>query len=136
MDPALTAQLTALGAVIIGALGTLVTLLVERIKRDLAKNTLITTEARDAADGHLAGALTQLAAERNRSLGLRAIIRERDDRLAYIQSRIPEVDRVLTGYRERRQTRTTESQELKTLQRLLDEPDDPTGSDAGAHPGG
>jgi lactate dehydrogenase-like 2-hydroxyacid dehydrogenase len=76
MDPALTAQLTALGAVIIGALGTRVTLLVERIKRDLAANTQISTQARDAANGRLKAVLDQLAAGKVRFAGLDVFVGE------------------------------------------------------------
>lgn len=122
MDPQITAQLTALGVVVIGALGTLVTLLVERVKRDLAANTLLTQEAKDAANGRLQKVLDQLAAERNRTLALRELVRERDDRLAYLTSHMPEVKRVLTGYEERRQKRHTASQEDAALRRVLEEP--------------
>jgi hypothetical protein len=135
MDQQLAGALLALGLTVIGALGTLVTLLIDKVKRDLAANTLITQEAKDAADGRLTESVNRLAAERDRSLALRELVRERDDRLAYLQSRIPEADCVLKGYMERRQTRTTESQEMRALQRLLDsDADDPTGTDAGAHP--
>lgn len=69
-------------------------------------------------------------------MALRELVRERTIALAYLSARLPEVERVLLGYRERRQARHSESQELAVLNRLLDDPDDPTGSDAGAHPRG
>lgn len=122
MDPQITAQLTALGVVVIGALGTLVTLLVERIKRDLATNTQITREAKDAANGRLQKAQDELAAERNRTLALRELVRERDDRLAYLAARLPDVPLVLRGYEERRQARHTATEELAALRRALEEP--------------
>lgn len=127
MDPQITAQLTALGAVVIGALGTLVTLLVERVKRDLATNTSLTREAKDAANGRLQKVIDQLAAERNRTLALRELIRERDDRIAYLAARLPEVKAVLRGYEERRQERHTPADEVAALRRVLD---DPTGDRA------
>jgi hypothetical protein len=136
MDAQIAAALLALGLTVIGALGTLVTLLVERVKRDLATNTQITTEARDAADGRLSDTLSHLAAERNRSLALREIVRERDDRLAYLAARLPDATSVLRGYEERRQARATSAEEAAALRRILDDNiDDPTGTDAGAHQG-
>jgi hypothetical protein len=122
MDPQITAQLTALGVVVIGALGTLVTLLIERVKRDLAANTQITQEAKEAANGRLQKVIDQLAAERNRAFALRELVRERDDRLAYLVARIPEVKAVLKGYEERRQARHTEREELAAMRRILEEP--------------
>lgn len=126
MDASLYAALVALGITVIGALGTLVTLLVERVKRDLAANTRLTQQARDASNGRLTAVMDELAAERNRTLALREVVRERDDRLAYLQSRLPECDRVLQGYRERRQSRrSTDSQELAALERALQDPPAP-----------
>jgi hypothetical protein len=90
----------------------------------LARNTEITQEAKDAANGRLTAAQDQLAAERNRSLALRELVRERDDRLAYLTSRMPEAKRVLVGYEERRQKRHTATEELAALRRVLDEPPD------------
>ena len=126
MDSSLYAALLALGITITGALGTLVTLLVERIKRDLAANTKLTQEAKEASNGRLRDALDQLAAERDRTLALRELVRERDDRLAYLSARLPECDRILRGYSERRQTaRYSDSQELAALERALQEPTRP-----------
>jgi hypothetical protein len=122
MDSQLYAALIALGITVVGALGTLVTLLIERVKRDLAVNTKISQAAKDAADGQLQKIINQLAAERNRTLALRELVRERDDRLAYLTSHMPEAGRVLTGYEERRQERHTESQEMAALRRVLEEP--------------
>jgi hypothetical protein len=122
MDPQITAQLTALGVVVIGALGTLVTLLIERVKRDLAANTQITQEAKEAANGRLSEALAHLAAERDRTFALRTLLRERDDRFEYVRARLPDVDRVLQGYEEKRQQRYTAAEEHAALQRILEAP--------------
>jgi hypothetical protein len=83
---------------------------------------VITQEAKDAANGRLQKVLDQLAAERNRTLALRELVRERDDRLAYLVSRIPEVARVLQGYEEKRQTKHTAREELAALTRILEDP--------------
>lgn len=118
----LYAALIALGITVVGALGAYVNLLIERVKRDLAENTQLTHEAKEAANGRLRDALDRLAAERDRVLALRLVVRERDDRLAYLAARLPEVERVLQGYQEKRQQRHTEREELEALQRALDEP--------------
>lgn len=121
MDPQLSAALIALGITVVGALGTLTTLLVEKVKRDLAANTALTQEAKDAADGRLQSVVDQLAAERNRTLALRELVRERDDRLAYLAARIPDVPDVLRGYEERRQARHTVRDELAAMNRILED---------------
>lgn len=132
----LYAALIGLGVVVIGAIGTLVTVLIERVKRDVAANTKITEEARAAANGNLRNTIERLASERNKVLGLREIVREREDRLAYIKARHPEVEETERQYRDRRTSRATEADELAAERRILAEDiDDPTGTDAGAHPG-
>lgn len=95
------------------ALATLATLgaLLERIRRDLGENTQITREAKRAADGQLSAALNDLAAERNRTLALREIVREREDRIAYIVARHPEAESTMRQYGDRRTRRVTEADE-------------------------
>lgn len=131
MDPQLSAQLAALAAVIIGSLGLIVRALTERITRDLAKNTNITQEAKDAANGKLTNALHELAKERDRSLALRELVRERDNRLAYLTARLPQAEALMAEYGRRREDRHSRTEEHHALQRLLEDIDDPTGSDAG-----
>lgn len=122
MDPQLYAALIALGIIVIGAVGTIVKALTNRVIRDLAANTKITTEAKEASNGRLKDALDRLAAERDRSLALRQLLRERDDRLAYLHARLPGVDDVLQGYEERRQRRHSDTEERDALRRILEEP--------------
>lgn len=107
----------------LGALGALV----ERIRRDLSENTQITKEAKRAADGQLGAALNDLAAERNRTLALREIIREREDRIAYIVARHPEAEATMRAYGERRTRRVTAADERSFERATLaeDEPGQP-----------
>ncbi|MEI8167725.1 MAG: hypothetical protein WCG26_15185 [Chloroflexales bacterium] len=145
MEEHIAEALIALGVVIIGSIGTIVGLLTERIKRDLAANTKLTQETKTAANGTLTSALENLATERNRSFGLRELLRERDDRIAFVVAMHPEVAATLSQYTERRSSRPSEADELAAEQRLMVEaatgdteplhvapawPDDPTGTDA------
>lgn len=118
MDTQITTALVALGVTVIGALGTLVTLLVEKVRRDLQHNTRLTQEAKEAANGQLRNALDQLAAVRNQVVGLRAVVREREDRFAYILARHPEIEQTLKGYQERRTRRATELEEARAIERF------------------
>lgn len=137
MDPQLSGALIALGLIVVGSVGAIVKALTARITRDLEANTELTRAAKDASNGRLTAVLDRLSAERNRVFALRMLLRERDDRLAYLRARLPEVDRVLMGYKERRQARHTEADELAAERRIIaDDIDDPTGTDAGAHPQG
>jgi septal ring factor EnvC (AmiA/AmiB activator) len=124
--------------VIIGSIGTLITVLTERIRRNLATNTRLTQETKTAANGTLTTAIERLAAERNTVFGLRQVVRERDDRLAYLLAHHPEAEATMNQYKNRRTRHATEADEHAALAHLLaDAPlDDPTGSDAGAHPSG
>lgn len=94
--------LIALGVLIIGSIGTLITVLTQRIKRDLERNTEITRQTREAANGTLTTALARLHTEQSRVATLRDELRERDDRMAYILSLHPDVAETLTQYRNRR----------------------------------
>ncbi|NJK81340.1 MAG: hypothetical protein HC914_16210 [Chloroflexaceae bacterium] len=137
MNSEIIAALTVLGLTVIGSLSTLVKVLTDRITAGLEENTRLTEQARDAANGQLRKVLEELARERNTVVGLRVLLRERDDRLGYIAARHPEVQNTLKGYRERRQRLATEHEEAEALTRFLeDDPDDPTGTDAGAYPNG
>lgn len=122
MDAQVYAALIALGLIVIASVGSIVKGLTDRVLSDLSANTKLTSEAKDAANGRLQKVIDQLAAERNRTLALRELVRERDDRLAYLLARLPEVSDVLRGYEERRQARHTERQELAAVQRILSDP--------------
>jgi hypothetical protein len=145
VDSHIVEALIALAIVIIGSIGTLVTVLTERIKRDLDTNTKLTQETKTAANGTLTDALAKLAAERNRVFALRMLLRERDDRVAFIVARHPAVESTLQQYKQRRSSRPTQADEQHAEQRFMAEaatgdteplhvapawPDDPTGTDA------
>lgn len=153
MDQYVTEALVGLAVMIIGSLGTLITILTERIKRDLSANTQLTRETKTAANGTLTTALEKLAVERNRGFALRMLLRERDDRVAFILARHPAVEATLQQYKQRRSSRPSQADELAAEQRLIAEaatcdteplhptpapPDEPTGTgtDAGAYPQG
>ncbi len=121
MDSQLTTELTALALIIIGALGTLVKVLVNQIAKKLEENTTLTIQAKDAANGQLSSVIAQLAAERNIVTGLRAVVRERDDRIAYIIARYPAVESLMRDYSDRRATRATDSDVIAAEQHLLSE---------------
>lgn len=101
MDPQLLNGLIALAIIVLGGLGTLITALIAWLARKLDTNTTITTQARDASNGRLSETLDRLAVERNLVVGLRQLIRERDDRLAYIVARLPEADVLMNEYAQR-----------------------------------
>jgi hypothetical protein len=107
MSLELSSGLMLLLVTTIGAL----TALVEKIRRDLRENTQLTEQAKNLANGNLRNALERLASERNRTLALREIVREQEDRLAFIVSRHPEVESTLHDYRDRRTRRVTEAEE-------------------------
>lgn len=119
MDPQLSAGLIGLGLLVIASVGAIVKALTDRIVADVAANTQLTAEARDAAEGRLREAIDNLAAERNRVLGLRQLLRERDDRLAFLEARVPGVTPALADYGRRRQDRHTRTEENAALKRLL-----------------
>lgn len=116
-----------LTTLLIAVLGTLTTL-VGLIGRRLNENTQLTRETKQAADGALSDALERLAGERNRTLGLREIVREREDRLAYILARHPEVAVTMEDYRERRTRRVTEADERAAEQAALGPKPGPQGA--------
>jgi hypothetical protein len=139
MEDRIADSLIGLAIIIIGSLGTLVAILTERIKRNLDANTQLTRETKSAANGTLTTALDSLATERNRVLGLRELLREREDRIAFLVARHPELHATMAQYQRRRTSRATEADELAAERRLragdpLVWPDDPTGTDAGAQP--
>jgi hypothetical protein len=122
MDSSVYAALIALGLIVITSVGAIVKALTDRVLSDLANNTRLTEEAKDAANDRLQKIVDQLAAERNRTLALRELVRERDDRFAYLTARVPQVATVLRGYEERRQERHTPADEQAALERILDDP--------------
>ena len=98
----LSAELIALGVVVIGGLVTLVKIMVDQLAAELRENTHITRQTKEAANGRLLDTLERLDTANNLAIELRAIIHERDDRMAYIQARHPEVDATLRSYSDRR----------------------------------
>jgi hypothetical protein len=113
-------SLSGLAVVIIVSLGTLITVLTERIKRHLDTNTTLTRETKTAANGTLTSALDNLFIERNRVVELQILLREREDRIAFLLSQHPELADTKRQYTERRPLHVPPAF-----------PDDPTGTDAG-----
>lgn len=103
---------------LITAIGTL-TAWVERVRRDLTTNTSLTREAKDASNGRLSEVIDRLAAERDRTMGLRFLVRERDDRLAYLISRIPEAESLMQEYHDRRDARLTAADEREAERHVM-----------------
>ena len=102
MDQEIIQALVALGIIIIGGLGTLVKVLVDKLSDDLRKNTSITTQARDASNGRLSEVLNLLEAERNQRINLETQLRDREDRLSYIFAKHPDVAPSMSNFRDRR----------------------------------
>ena len=100
-------------------MGTLITALIAWLAKKLSENTTITKQARDASNGRLAETLDRLAVERNLVVGLRSLIRERDDRLAYIVARLPEAEAVMHDYANRRTQHATQADEAAAERRVL-----------------
>lgn len=119
MDPQLTNGLIALAIVVMGGLGTLVTTLIAWLARKLDTNTSLTQEAKDASNGRLSETLSRLAAERDRVMGLRYLVRERDDRIAYIVARLPDAESLMQEYRDRRDRRITDADEAQAEQHAM-----------------
>jgi len=111
--------LIGLAIIVIGCLGTLVKMWIDHLATELAQNTRITTQTRDASNGQLSSVLTQLAAARNTVMGLRSVVQERDDRLAYITSRLPEADALMKEFAERRSYRPSATDDALAEQHAL-----------------
>jgi hypothetical protein len=105
----------------VGALATLVKAMVDHLAKELQENTHISRQARDASNGRLSEALDRLAAESNRVMGLRFLIRERDDRIAYIVARLPQAEGLMREYRDQRTTRATEADEAAAERHAMGE---------------
>lgn len=119
MTEEMVVALGSLALIVIGALGTLVKVLVSRIQADLQANTVITQQTHDISNGRLSNVITQLATERNLVQGLRYLVRERDDRIAYITSRIPAAADLMIEYSNRLTRRSTEADELAAERHIL-----------------
>lgn len=120
-------SLIGLSIIVIGCLGTLVKMWINHLATELAQNTRITTQALDASNGRLSEVIDKLAAERDRAQGLRYLVREREDRLAYITSRLPEADALMKEFAERRTYRQSATDEALTEQHALT-----SGTDSGS----
>ncbi len=123
MTPELSAALIGLALITIASVGAVVKAITDRILADLAHNTKITTQAKDAANGRLESMQHELAKERDRSLALRALVRERDDRLAFIEARLPAASELMKTYGKRRVDQRSESEENRVLASLLEDID-------------
>jgi hypothetical protein len=121
LDSQITTALIALGLTVIGALGTLVKVMVDQISRKLEENTKLTKETKAAANGQLTNVIDQLAAERNTVAGLRMVVRERDDRIAYLMARLPQAESLMHDYSERRTARSSEADVIAAEKHLLSE---------------
>lgn len=119
MNEQLYNAIIVLGVSIIGALGTLVTVLIAWLAKRLSDNTTITKQARDASNGRLSEVLNKLATERDRAQGLRWLVKERDDRIAYIVARLPEAQALMIDYRNQRTTRSTAADEAAAERHVL-----------------
>jgi hypothetical protein len=119
MEPQLLNALIALAVIVLGGLGTLVSVLIAWLAKKLDVNTSLTQEAKDASNGRLSETLSRLATERDRVMGLRYLVRERDDRIAYIVARLPEAESLMTEYRDRRDSRLTQADEVAAEQHAM-----------------
>lgn len=133
MNAELYGALLALALVVVGSIMAVVRAWTNKVLEDLAQNTQITRDMRNAANGRLQATLRELAYERDRNQGLREVVRERDNRLAFLQNRMPRgmVDALMHEYGRRREDRVTPTREQDLLAKLLDEEIDcPVGTDA------
>jgi hypothetical protein len=121
MDSRLYEALILLAVVALGGLSALIKTSLARLLREMRKNTTITTEARDASNGRLSEVIDRLAAERDRVQGLRYLVRERDDRLAYIIARMPEAEDLMRQYRNQRTVHATQADEIAAERHVLQE---------------
>lgn len=125
MDSRLIEALILLAIAAVGGLSTLIKVLVTRMLRELKANTTISTQARDASNGRLSEVMDKLAASRNQVVGLRWIIQERDDRLAYLVARLPEAETLMRDYRNQRTMRPTAADEDLAERHALSVGEDP-----------
>lgn len=133
LDPQLANALVSLAIIVLGGLGTLVTTVIALIvwlARKVDGNTQLTSQAnnnakdaKEASNGRLREVLDRLAASRNQVVGLRYLVHERDDRIAYIVARLPEAEELMSEYRNRRTRHATEAEELDAERHAMtDEP--------------
>ena len=129
LDPQLTNALVSLAIIVLGGLGTLVTTVIALIvwlARKVDGNTQLTSQAnnnakdaKEASNGRLREVLDRLAAERDRTVALRAIVREREDRISYLTARLPDAETLMREYRDQRTRHATEAEEIDTEQRVM-----------------
>ena len=156
MTPELAAALTTVGVAALGAIGVLIRYIVVRLEAKIRENTVLTAQAKEAAEnGH--AVRESLIAERDQARAYLArsrdeaqrLLLERDAYLDMIRFANARADgrAILLDYAERRQQRTHDA----ALNALLtasvpaaparpapadEDIDDPTGTDGGAYPGG
>lgn len=108
--------ISALIALIVAIIGAIGALFLRQMSDKIDKNTIITQKNADVANGHLQNIIEQLANERNLVIGLRAIVRDRDDRLAYIIARLPDASQMMIDYADRRISSYRDSEDLSDIQ--------------------
>jgi hypothetical protein len=119
MDPQIIGALLILALLVIGSIGTIVKAITNRIVADLAVNTQLTQETKEATNGQLASLREQLAAARNTIAGLKMVVHERDDRIAYIVARVPDAQLLMRDYSDRRTARASEADVIAAEKHLL-----------------
>jgi hypothetical protein len=120
MDNRIIEALTLLALTALGGVSLMIRIGLRRVFNELTHNTKITTDARNASNGQLSEALARLAATRNQVVALRMIVREREDRIAYITARIPDAEQLMCDYRDKRTMRHTEAEEVAAERHILD----------------
>jgi hypothetical protein len=90
----------SLDVLLLGVIAVL-TLMLEKVRRDLSENTTITKETKTAANGTLKDALEKLDQEQATSARLRELLQRQQDRLAYLTTKLP--DEVLDSFHDQRE---------------------------------
>ena len=104
LNTQLIAALIALGMSIIGSLGLIVRSLTERIQTDLRTNTTLTRNVKAQLSEEIQCLQADLQLERSRINALRETLKDREDKLAYIESNFPEVAHMNHSWRDRRRS--------------------------------
>lgn len=92
----------SLSTALISLLVAVVLALVEKIRRDLGENTTITKQTKEAANGTLHKTMERLKEEQERAERLQDLVRDQQDKLSFLSAKLPEVQEILSSYRDRR----------------------------------
>jgi hypothetical protein len=98
MSPEITSALVGLALTVIGALAAYV----RRVENELKSNTEITRQVARHTNGTMTTLSARLRAETEVALALRTIVRDREDRIAFLVARVPGAAAALADYRPRR----------------------------------